>query len=179
VFRHFGAEDVRVLDGGLAAWRAAGGVVTTEVPEPGAGTFEAHEGRTPLLDATGAAELARGGILLDARAPERFRGETEPIDPVAGHVPGAVNLPTADLAAADGRFKPADELGELFRAKGIRDDVPVGAYCGSGVTAAHEVLALHEAGFEAALYVGSWSEWITDPTRPVATGDPPPPADSM
>jgi thiosulfate/3-mercaptopyruvate sulfurtransferase len=170
VFRHFGAAEVRVLDGGLAAWRAAGGPVTTEVLEPGAGTFDAHEGGMPLLDATEAAEVARGGILLDARAPERFRGETEPIDPVAGRIPGAVNAPTTDNALAGGRFKSADQLRELFSARGVRSDIPVGAYCGSGVTAAHEVLALHEAGIEAALYVGSWSDWITDPSRPVATG---------
>jgi len=179
VFRHFGAQDVRVLDGGLAAWRTAGGGVTTEVPEPGAGTFEAHEGGMPLLDATDAAVVARGGILLDARAPERFRGESEPIDPVAGRIPGAVNAPNAETVRPDGRFKPVGELRELFSAKGVRDDAAVGAYCGSGVTAAHTVLALHEAGIEAALYVGSWSEWITDPTRPVATGDPSPPPDSM
>lgn len=170
VFRHFGAGDVRVLDGGLPAWRAAGGTVTTQVPEPGDGTFEAHEGGMPVLDATAAAELARRGILLDVRAPERFRGETEPIDPVAGRVPGALNAPATDTVRPDGRMKPAEELRELFSAKGIHGDVPVGAYCGSGVTAAHEVLALHEAGIDAALYVGSWSDWITDPTRPVEKG---------
>jgi thiosulfate/3-mercaptopyruvate sulfurtransferase len=90
---------------------------------------------------------------------------------VAGHVPGAVSAPTTDNAAADGRFLSTDELRELFSRKGVRVDGPVGAYCGSGVTAAHEVLALHEAGIEAALYAGSWSDWITDPSRPVATGD--------
>lgn len=170
VFRHFGAKDVRVLDGGLAGWAARGGPVTTDVPEPGAGRFEARAGGMPLLDADGAARVARDGILLDARAPERFRGEAEPIDPVAGHIPGAVNVPTTELAEPDGRFKDPDALRELFRDKGVRADAPVGAYCGSGVTAAQEVLALHEAGIDAALYVGSWSEWITDPRRPVATG---------
>lgn len=170
VFRHFGLEDVRVLDGGLAAWRAGGGPVTTAVPEPGVGAFEAHGGGMPLLDAAAAAQVARDGILLDARAPERFRGESEPLDPVAGHIPGAVNAPTTDNAAPDGRFTDAETLREVFRDKGVRADSPVGAYCGSGVTAAHEVLALHEAGFDAALYVGSWSDWITDPQRPVATG---------
>jgi thiosulfate/3-mercaptopyruvate sulfurtransferase len=172
VLRHFGLADVRVLDGGLAAWRAAGGPVTTEVPPPGDGTFEAvvDDSAGALLDADRAAQLARDGILLDARAPERFRGETEPIDPVAGHIPGAVNAPTTDNAGADGRFVPAEELRELFSRKGVRAGQRVGVYCGSGVTAAHEVLALHEAGIDAALYVGSWSDWITDPTRPVATG---------
>jgi thiosulfate/3-mercaptopyruvate sulfurtransferase len=170
VLRHFGATDVRVLDGGLGAWLAAGGPVTTAVPEPGAGTFEAHAGGMPLLDAAGAARVALEGVLLDARVPERFRVEAEPIDPVAGHVPGAVNAPTADNLAADGRFLPADDLRDLFSRKGIREGVAVGAYCGSGVTAAHHVLALHEVGIEAALYVGSWSERITDPNRPDATG---------
>jgi thiosulfate/3-mercaptopyruvate sulfurtransferase len=171
VLRHFGAADVRVIDGGLAAWLAAGGPVTTDLPEPGSGTFEAHAGGMPVLDATGAARVALEGVLLDARVPERFRGETEPIDPVAGHVPGAVNAPTADSLAPDGRFLPSEELQELFSRKGIRDGVAVGAYCGSGVTAAHHVLALHEVGVQAALYVGSWSEWITDPDRPVAVGE--------
>jgi thiosulfate/3-mercaptopyruvate sulfurtransferase len=172
VFRHFGARDVRVLDGGLAAWRAAGGAVTREVPVAGAGTFEAHAGGgMPVLDADTAVALARDGLLLDVRTGERFRGEHEPVDPVAGHIPGALSAPVAEVMQADGRLKPAAELRQLFSAKGIRDDgAPVGAYCGSGVTAAHEVLALHEAGIEAALYVGSWSDWITDPGRPVATG---------
>jgi thiosulfate/3-mercaptopyruvate sulfurtransferase len=168
VFRYFGAQDVRVLDGGLAAWQAAGGPVTTELPEPGAGTVEVHAGGLPLLDAEGAAAMGRSGILLDARAPERFRGETEPIDPVAGHIPGAVSAPTAENAREDGRFLAVPELRARFEALGVGHE-PVGVYCGSGVTAAHEVLALQEAGFDAALYVGSWSDWITAPDRPVAT----------
>jgi thiosulfate/3-mercaptopyruvate sulfurtransferase len=171
VLRYFGASDVRVLDGGLAAWRSAGGPVTTELPEPGPGLFEAHAGGMPVVDATGAARAARDGVLLDVRAPERFRGETEPIDPVAGRVPGAVSAPTTDSVEPDGRFLTADGLREVFSRKGLPTPGPVAAYCGSGVTAAHTVLALHEVGVEAALYVGSWSEWITDPNRPVATGD--------
>ena len=131
----------------------------------------------PLLDAAGAAAVAREGVLLDARAPERFRGESEPIDPVAGHIPGAVNVPAASLVDASGRFLDADTLRARFagrrRARRRRTSAgaPVGAYCGSGVAAAHEVLALSLAGIPAALYVGSWSDWITDRGRPVATGD--------
>jgi thiosulfate/3-mercaptopyruvate sulfurtransferase len=106
------------------------------------------------------------------RAPARYRGETEPIDPVAGHIPGAVNLPTTEHSAPDGRLRDGDDIAAALRNVGVADGRPVGAYCGSGVTAAHTVLALHLAGRpDAALYVGSWSEWITDPSRPVATGE--------
>ena len=170
LLRYFGHPDVAVLDGGLAAWEAAGYPVTTEMPVPQLGDFEARPGGMPVIDAAGAAELAARGLLLDARAPERFRGELEPIDPVAGHIPGAVNMPSAANVDADGRFLPAEALRGAFQAAGVRDRLRVGAYCGSGVTAAHEVLALELAGFPAALYPGSWSEWITDPGRPVARG---------
>ncbi|WP_018656932.1 sulfurtransferase [Actinomadura flavalba] len=168
--RYFGHERVRVLDGGYRAWHDAGRPVTTDEPAPASGDFTPRPGGLPLLDADGAAALARDGVLLDARAPERFRGETEPVDPVAGHVPGAVNAPTQGNVGVDGRFLPPDVLRERFAAFGATDAEEVGAYCGSGVTAAHEVLALTVAGVPAALYVGSWSDWITDPSRPVATG---------
>jgi thiosulfate/3-mercaptopyruvate sulfurtransferase len=170
VFGYFGLGFVRVLDGGLAAWRAAGGPVTTEVPPPGAGAFEAHPGAMPLLDADGAAEVARCGVLLDARSLERYAGDVEPIDRVAGHIPGAVSAPTVDNMGSDGRFLPHHELRARFTRLGVRPGRPIGTYCGSGVTAAHQALALHEIGVEAPVYVGSWSEWITDPRRPVATG---------
>ena len=170
VFCYFGLGYVRVLDGGLAAWRASGGTVTDEVPEPGAGRFAARVGRLPVLDAEGAAEVARLGVLLDARAVERYAGETEPLDRVAGHIPGAVSAPTAENTGADGRFLPHHELRDRFARLGVRPGRPVGTYCGSGVTAAHQALALHEIGIEAPLYVGSWSHWIRDPGRPVSTG---------
>jgi thiosulfate/3-mercaptopyruvate sulfurtransferase len=170
VFCYFGVGFVRVLDGGLTAWRAAGGPVTTEVPPPGAGTFTAHPGGMPLLDADGAAEVARCGVLLDARSAERYAGLVEPIDRVAGHIPGAVCAPTVDNLRQDGRFLSHADLRERFAALGVAPGRPVGTYCGSGVTAAHQALALHEIGVEAPVYVGSWSEWIADPQRPVATG---------
>jgi thiosulfate/3-mercaptopyruvate sulfurtransferase len=170
MFRYAGLAQVRVLDGGLAAWQAIGGPVTTEVPEPGAGTFEARAGGMPLLDAEAAAEVARIGTLLDARSAERFSGEHEPIDRVAGHIPGAVSAPADGLIRPDGRMRPPAELRHLFAELGATRGGPVGAYCGSGVTAAHTVLALHECGIEAPLYVGSWSHWIADPRRPVASG---------
>lgn len=170
--RYFGHRRVRVLDGGYRAWAAAGLPVTAEEPATAPGDFRATPGNAPVLDAESAAVLAGGpgGVLLDARAPERFRGEVEPIDPVAGHVPGAVSAPTNGNVAGDGRFLPAAELRARFARLGANDAVRVGTYCGSGVTAAHQVLALELAGIPAALYAGSWSEWITDPGRPVATG---------
>jgi len=170
--RYFGHDQVRVLDGGYRAWAAAGLPVTTAEPRPASGDLTVAAGHMPVLDAAGAAALARSGTLLDARAAERYRGETEPVDPVAGHIPGALSVPTAANVAADGRFLPRGELRERFAALGIASASArvVGAYCGSGVTAAHEVLALELAGIRAALYVGSWSGWVTDPGRPVATG---------
>ncbi|MFL6139469.1 MAG: sulfurtransferase [Frankiaceae bacterium] len=170
LLRYHGHPDVRLLDGGFAAWRAAGQPVSQEPCAPRAGDFTARPGQLPVLDAAAAARLAAEGVLLDARAAERYRGEVEPVDPVAGHVPGAVSAPTTANVAADGRLLPAGELLARFAALGARPGVPVGAYCGSGVTAAHEVLALEVAGIPAALYPGSWSEWIADSSRPVATG---------
>ena len=171
VLTYYGHPDVRVLDGGLQAWRDAGLPLTTDELSPAPGDFRAHPGGRPMLDATSAATVGRDGVLLDARTPERFRGEVEPIDPVAGHIPGARNVPTlGNLDPATSRFRPPDQLRARFAAAGAHPGVAVGAYCGSGVTAAHEILALAQAGIPAALYVGSWSNWITDPTRPVATG---------
>jgi thiosulfate/3-mercaptopyruvate sulfurtransferase len=180
LLRYFGHRPVRVLDGGYLAWTAAGYPVETGQPpsSPEPGDFTASPGHLELLDAAGAAALARGGLLLDARAGERYRGEKEPVDPVAGHIPGAVSAPTAANVNPDGTFLPPAELARRFAALGADGetaggDATVGAYCGSGVTAAHEVLALSLAGLPAALYAGSWSEWITDPARPVATGQDP------
>ncbi|MGH3737814.1 MAG: sulfurtransferase [Micromonosporaceae bacterium] len=169
--RWAGLSQVYVLDGGYPAWT---GEVSTDVGVPVPGDVLVRPGGMPALDAAGAAELARDGVLLDVRTPERYRGETEPIDPVAGRIPGAVNLPGAELDG--GRFAAAATLRERYAAAGATGDVPTGAYCGSGVTAARTALGMTVAGLRPALYVGSWSEWITDPARPVATGDPGPPA---
>ncbi|WP_019631154.1 sulfurtransferase [Actinomadura atramentaria] len=168
--RYFGHDDVRVLDGGFRAWSGAGRPVTADEPAPESGDFTARPGGMPLLDAEGAAAVAREGVLLDARAAERYRGETEPVDPVAGRIPGAVNAPTLGNVDGEGRFLPSLALRERFAAAGATDALDVGCYCGSGVTAAHQILALTLAGVPAALYVGSWSEWITDPSRPTAAG---------
>ncbi|MEU5050510.1 sulfurtransferase [Streptomyces sp. NPDC021096] len=170
MLRWAGHPDVRVLDGGLAAWTASGGRPTREVSPVEEGDFVPAPGALPLLDADGAAELARRGLLLDARAGERYRGEVEPLDAVAGHIPGAVSAPTTDNVGADGCFLPAAELAARFAGLGASAGTEVGVYCGSGVSAAQEVLALAVAGIPASLYVGSWSEWSSDPARPVATG---------
>ena len=168
----FGHPDVRVLDGGLPAWVAAGRPLDTTRPHPPPGDFTARPGHRPLLDAAGAARLAGEGMLLDARVPARYAGREEPVDPVAGHVPGARNLPAGELYDG-GRLLPPGELRRRFEALGARDGTPAGAYCGSGVVAAQLVLALEVAGLPAALYAGSWSEWVADPTRPVEVGDDP------
>ncbi len=168
--RWAGHPAVRVLDGGFAAWRAGRRPVESGVATPSTGDFTVRPGGLPVLDAADAARVAGTGTLLDARVPVRFRGESEPVDRVAGHVPGAVNLPDAELTGTDRHLLPPEALRERFAAAGVRADRPVGAYCGSGVTAAHTVLALTVAGLpDPALYVGSWSHWITDPRRPVAT----------
>lgn len=170
VLRWAGLTTVQVLDGGLAAWQAAGLDVTTDVPTPEPGDVTISTGSMPVLDAEGAARVAQDGILLDSRAGERFRGETEPIDAVAGHIPGARNAPMVDQLAEDGRFRSAEELRTYFEGVGVDDKTEIGTSCGSGVTAAHTALALHLAGFESAPYIGSWSHWITDPERPIETG---------
>ncbi|MET8471195.1 sulfurtransferase [Streptomyces sp. NPDC006422] len=171
LLRWTGHPSVRVLDGGLAAWD---GPLETETPEGRLGTFEPAPGATGLLDADAAAELARTGLLLDARAAERYRGDVEPIDRVGGHIPGAVSAPTTENVGEDGRFRPAAELADRFKSLGATGDRgQVGVYCGSGVSAAHEILALAVAGIDAQLYVGSWSQWSADESRPVATGPDP------
>ncbi|MFF6807884.1 rhodanese-like domain-containing protein [Streptomyces sp. NPDC012616] len=170
LLRWTGHPDVRVLDGGLPSWQ---GELSVEVPARVEGDFAPVPGATGLLDADGAAALARSGVLFDARAGERYRGEVEPIDRVGGHIPGAVSAPTNANVGPDGRFLPPEDLRDRFKGLGASDDAEVGVYCGSGVSGAHEVLALAVAGIPAALYVGSWSEWSSDPSRPVAVGPDP------
>ncbi|MFF7852682.1 rhodanese-like domain-containing protein [Streptomyces sp. NPDC007904] len=170
LLRWTGHPDVRVLDGGLPSWE---GPLETSVPAPAEGDFTPVPAEDGLLDADGAAALARSGVLLDARAGERYRGEVEPIDRVGGHIPGAISAPTTQNVGPDGRFLPAADLSARFKDLGVAEGAPVGVYCGSGVSAAHEVLALAVAGIPAALYVGSWSEWSSDLERPVAVGPDP------
>ena len=166
-----GITDVRILDGGLAAWRSAGGALSSGPvqPSPGNATVrhdDLYNGALPTVTAQQVHDVA----LLDSRAPERFRGEVEPIDPVAGHIPGAINLPSGAVLNADGTFVGPDAIAQLLRDRNV-DDSKIGAYCGSGVTAAITVAALAAAGYRAALFPGSWSQWSSDPGNPVARGD--------
>lgn len=156
LLRHAGVADVRILDGGLAAWVAEGAPTEQGPVAPEFGDVELSWGGLPVIDVDEAADFPATGTLIDARAPERYRGEVEPIDPQAGHIPGAVNVPTAGNVGPDGRFLGGDELRARFAGLG---EGPVAVYCGSGVTAAHEIAALEIAGRKAALYPGSWSQW--------------------
>lgn len=168
-------DGVWLLDGGLNAWRSAGLPLTAETPSITPGRFQGQPDPAMVLDADqlgqrlGAPELT----LLDARGLPRFRGEVEPIDPVAGHIPGAQCAAFTDNLGSDGRFLPAERLRQRFAGLlGQRPAESLVAYCGSGVTACHNLFAFSLAGYPLApLYAGSWSEWITDPARPVATGD--------
>ena len=160
LLRWAGHDDVRVLDGGWSAWLATGGPRESGTTRRAPGDLVVRAGSVPELPAD---DVLGAGTLVDARAPERYRGEVEPVDPVAGHIPGAVNVPTEANLDAHGRFLTVDELRGVYA--GVSGDVAV--YCGSGVTACHDVLALERIGVRAALYPGSWSEWVADPERPV------------
>lgn len=173
MLRNTGFQEVYLLDGGLAAWRGAGQPLEEGPTEAAPGNVSLQDGKMPAIDAAAAASWADTGILLDARAGERYRGEFEPIDPRAGHIPGALSAPTSENVDGSGRFLPVGDLRRRFEALGITEDAPVAVYCGSGVTAAHEVAALEIAGFRASLYPGSFSEWSNNPELPVVTGNGP------
>ncbi|MEN9314646.1 MAG: 3-mercaptopyruvate sulfurtransferase [Pseudomonadota bacterium] len=172
--RWLGHDEVAVLDGGIEAWKKAGFPVSQEVPAPRDGGISASAPRMPAVDATTlmAGIGTRRQLIVDARAPERYRGETEPLDPVAGHIPGAVNRPVQLNVRPDGRFKPGPVLRQEFEALlGSRAPSELVHSCGSGISACHNLLAMEFAGLSgSALYPGSWSEWCADPARPVATG---------
>ncbi len=165
--------DVRVLEGGFRGWLAAGFDVDTDdvIPRPGNATLQEIGADALTIDE--AAAFPASGVLLDVRAPERYRGETEPLDPVAGHIPGAVNLPTMLHLDADGRILDAATVRANLASVGIAEGTRVAAYCGSGITAAHTALVLDEVGVDAKVFPGSWSQWSQTPGRAVATGDQP------
>lgn len=168
LLRHAGFEQVQVLDGGLEAWKQVGGELATGSEVAKAGTVTLSWGRMPVVEFEDLAEVS--GVLLDSRATARYLGIEEPVDPVAGHVPGALNRPTTDNLDAQARFRGAEELASSFARLGVE---PTGsaAYCGSGITAAHQVLAAAVAGIELGLYPGSWSQYCSYPQAPVATSD--------
>ena len=168
-----GLDRVRILDGGLPAWRSTGRSLETSAIDRPPGNVavpqgDLYAGARPTLTAEQSG--ADAVTLLDARAPERFRGDVEPLDPVAGHIPGAKNLPSGAVLAGDGTFIGDLALAQLLSDRDVDRHGRIGVYCGSGVTAAVAIAALAAAGREAALYPGSWSEWCSDPARPVARG---------
>jgi thiosulfate/3-mercaptopyruvate sulfurtransferase len=168
-----GIDQVRILDGGLNAWRSAGrsleeGSVRRPPGNVTVPQDNLYAGSRPTLAADQLA--AKTVTLLDARAPERFRGDVEPLDPVAGHIPGAKNLPSGAVLTGDGTFIGEEGVGNLLSQHGIDRVDGLGVYCGSGVTAAITIAALAATGRDAALYPGSWSEWCSDPSRPIARG---------
>jgi thiosulfate/3-mercaptopyruvate sulfurtransferase len=176
MLRHLGFLDVRVLDGGIAAWTAAGQPTESGPCTPGVGDFSpSGPGIGRLLDAADARRYAARHLLLDARPADRFRGQNETIDAVAGHIPGAVNAPALANVESGGRWLAADAIAARFQELGVADATgtcdarTVGTYCGSGIQATHLALALSVAGIadDADVYIGSWSDWITDPEHPV------------
>lgn len=171
LLRDAGLTSVHLLDGGLSAWQAAGYETERGEEQHCLGEVNLSSGHMPVLTTVdGVLTLARNGVLLDARAAERYRGDIEPIDPKAGHIPGAASAPTSDNLTPEETFLPPAELRRRFAALGITDTADVAVYCGSGITAAHEIAALEVAGFSAALYPGSWSQWSQRADLPVATG---------
>lgn len=174
LLRYAGVADVRLLDGALRAWTDAGlALEEGDAETPAPGSISLAYGALPVLELDAVADFADSSVLLDARAGERYRGEVEPIDPRAGHVPGAVSAPTTENVGDDGRFRSPEELRSRFRMLGAEDGVSVGVYCGSGVTAAHQAVALTLAGFEPRVFPGSWSQWSNHPELPVTTGPDP------
>ena len=202
LLRWVGFENVRILDGALAAWTGAGHLLESlssgsehgsnatgaldqsDQGQPAEHSAQLSTGHMPTLTIDQAGAFPEEAALIDARAHERFTGAIEPIDPRAGHIPGALNIPTASLVNADGTFKSVPELTEMYAEAGVLEEtemtdeggwpVPVqevAVYCGSGVTAAHQIAVLASLGIEAALFPGSWSQWSQDPDRPVSTGE--------
>jgi thiosulfate/3-mercaptopyruvate sulfurtransferase len=168
--RWAGHKNVRLLDGGFKAWQAAS-MATTATPAvaPGGGTATLSAGNMPVIDADQSADIAQTGVLIDSRGAAAFVGEAD--KPNTGHIPGAISSPSAVNIGPDGLFKSTEELKAGFAALGADGSKPLGVYCGSGIAAAHTIAAMHAAGLDAPLYVGSWSAWSADPARPVEQGE--------
>ncbi|GFZ78385.1 sulfurtransferase [Nesterenkonia alkaliphila] len=173
LLRHAGVADVRVLDGSLRGWVSAGYPLETGDVVPSPGSITLDYGQLEALSIDEAAAFPERGTLLDSRLAQRYRGEVEPMDPRPGHIPGALNAPTAENVDGQGRFLSPELLRERFLALGVDPQRPVASYCGSGINGAHSCLALELGGFEAVLYPGSFSEWSNNYDRPVVTGDTP------
>jgi thiosulfate/3-mercaptopyruvate sulfurtransferase len=175
LLRYYGHERVSLLDGGWGAWQAAGLPVDAVVPQVSPAIFTPRPRPELAVDAAAVEQLRRDPsvLLLDARAAERYAGRVEPIDKRAGHIPGAVSAPYAENLTPEGLMKSAEELGERYAALGADRAERIVCYCGSGVSATHTIFALHLAGRDALLYPGSWSDWSSDPERPIATGEQP------
>jgi thiosulfate/3-mercaptopyruvate sulfurtransferase len=171
VLKWAGLPDVRVLDGGMPAWIAAGLPTTEMVATPEVSDIALSPDHMPELDAEGALRIGREGVLLDARIrPNYIGGPVLPGQPARGHIPYAISAPAPDNVTDYGNFTDGPTLTEMYRALGADGSSEVGVYCGAGMSAAHTVLALASIGIEASMYLGSWSAWISDPTRPVITG---------
>lgn len=171
VLRWGGVPDVRVLDGGLPAWRRAGFPVAAGPARPSPSLIDLDGGHMPQFGAGDASDLAGTGVLLDARIrPNYIGGPVEGGDPSRGHIPGAVNVPAQDALTDHGTFADSATLSQLFEAHGVDGVRATGVYCGAGMSAAHSVLALAAIGVEAALYPGSWSQWVNDPGNPTKRG---------
>ncbi|MEV7604724.1 sulfurtransferase [Paenarthrobacter sp. NPDC089322] len=173
MLRNAGIGSVHLLDGGLAAWRAEGHRVEAGEVRPAVGDVTLGDGHLPTITQKEAGAWHSRGILLDARAGERYRGEIEPVDPRAGHIPGAVSAPTTENVSSDGFFLPPEQLRARFAQLGVGESADVAVYCGSGVTAAHQIVALELAGYRAALYPGSFSQWSNTAGNPVVVGSEP------
>jgi thiosulfate/3-mercaptopyruvate sulfurtransferase len=171
LLRAFGHDEVAVLDGGIVKWRAEGRPLETAVSTPPRAEFVPRPRANAVVTKDDVQAALTGGLILDARAPERYRGEVEPVDPRAGHVPGARSAPfSGNLTGGPVPvLRPPEELRARYRALGAEAAEPI-VYCGSGVTACHDLLALHVAGLPGRLYAGSWSEWSADPALPFETG---------
>ncbi len=177
LLRFYGHDRVAILNGGLQAWSSAGGALSHATARATPGDFAAESRPGQVVDKHGVDRFRRqpNARLLDARVPERYRGDQEPIDPRKGHIPGALSAPWPGNLRS-GKFLPPAELRRKYHALGITEETPVVVYCGSGVTACHDILALELAGFPSQLYEGSWSDWSRDASLPVATGAEPQPA---